>query len=199
MVAGYLGGPFFTSFVPVDAFEFGGFVPAGAEVPAVLGERADAEVSLPVVIAVVVDVVDDEMVGGVCDLAVHFDALAVFFSHGVAILVGALGKPGIFAQGRIVLGIDDGEFPSRQGYEARHPAIGIGGSRRVEVRALLHEPADFPLAFGAFFLPAYQNGPARTGGERRKATIITSFFAGHWKSSPRQRDMCQNQWVNVYY
>ncbi len=76
---------------------------------AVLGEGAGAEVGVAVVQAIMVDVVNNEMVGSVGDLAVHFDAFAVFFSNGVVIFVSAFGEPGILAQVRVVFGVDDGE------------------------------------------------------------------------------------------
>ena len=69
----------------------------------------EAEVTLSVVPAVMVDVVDYEMIGGVEDLAVHFDAFAVFFSNGVVVLRCSFRKPGILAQARIVFGIDNSE------------------------------------------------------------------------------------------
>jgi len=84
-------------------------VPAGAEVPAVLGESANTQVFLAVVQAVMVDVVHDQMVRSVHYLAVHFDAPAILLPHGVEIPARTLGEPGIFAQPQIVFGIDDGE------------------------------------------------------------------------------------------
>ncbi len=72
-------------------------------------EGRKAKITRAVVQAVVVDVVDDEMVGGVCDLAVHFDAFAVFFSNGVVIFISAFGEPSVLAQAGIVFGIYDGE------------------------------------------------------------------------------------------
>ncbi len=82
---------------------------AAAEVTAVLGEGAGAQVTLAVIQAVVVNMVNHEMVRGVGDLAVHFDAFAVFFSNGVVIVRGAFRKPGILADARVVFGIDDGK------------------------------------------------------------------------------------------
>ena len=74
-----------------------------------MGESCKAKITPAVVQAVVVDVVNDEMVGGVGDLAVHFDAFAVFFSDGVVIFVSAFGEPGVLTQAGIVFGIYDGE------------------------------------------------------------------------------------------
>jgi hypothetical protein len=84
-------------------------VTAATEVAAVLGEGAKPKITLAVVQAVVVNVVDYEMVGGIEDLAVHFDAFAVFFSHGVVIVVCAFCEPGKMAEAWVVFGIDDGE------------------------------------------------------------------------------------------
>jgi len=86
-----------------------------------------AEVGVAVVQAVVVDVVNDEMVGDVGDLAVHFDAFAVFFSNGVVIFISAFGEPGILAQDGIVFGVDDGELAAGERYEARGAVLGFGG------------------------------------------------------------------------
>jgi len=97
-----------------------------AEVAAVLGEGTDAEITLTVVQAIVVDVVNDEIVGGVCDLAVHFDAVAVFFSHGVVIFGSTFCKPDELAQSRVVFGIDDGELAACQGYETWGAAFSAG-------------------------------------------------------------------------
>ncbi len=72
-------------------------------------EGCKAKITPAVVQAVVVDVVNYEMVGGVHNLAVHFYAFAVFFSNGVVITRGAFGEPGILAQAGIVFGIYDGE------------------------------------------------------------------------------------------
>jgi len=80
-----------------------------------------------VVQAVVVDVVNDEMVGGVEDLAVHFDAFSVFFSHGVVCSLATFCKPGEFAEAGIVFGIDYGEFSAGEGYEAGGVVFGVGG------------------------------------------------------------------------
>jgi len=52
----------------------------------------------------------------------------------------------------------------------------------VEVGAFVEEGADFPSAFGAFFLAADENGTAGAGGKGRKAAVITSFFVRHKKS-----------------
>ena len=83
---------------------------------AVLSEGAETEVLLLVVEAVVIDVVDYEMVRGVGDLAVHFDAFAVFFSNSVVRLVGIFCEPGKSAEARIVFGIYDGELSAGERY-----------------------------------------------------------------------------------
>lgn len=126
VIAGYLGGPFFVSFVPVDAFVFRAFMPACAEVPAILGESAVAQVFFPVVQAVMVDMVHDKMLRSVHDLPVHFDALTAGFSHGVKIPVRSFGEPCIFAQPQVIFGIDDGEQAASQRYNTRPliPRIG---------------------------------------------------------------------------
>ena len=164
--------------------------PAG--VPAVLGEGAQAQVPLAVIQAVMVDVVHDQMVRGAHDFAVHFEGLAVGFSHGVAILVRPFRKPGILAQARIVLGIDDGELAPRQRDQAGRAGAGVGGPRRVEALAPLERRTDRPAALGAFLLPADQGGPAGTGGEGREAAIVASglghpveSFVGHKRRSQR--------------
>ena len=92
-----------------------------------MGESCKAKVAVAVVQAVVVDVVNDEMVGGVGDLAVHFDAFAVFFSNGVVIIRGAFGEPGILAEDGVVFGVDDGELAAGKRYEARCAVLGFGG------------------------------------------------------------------------
>jgi len=92
-----------------------------------LGESCKAKITPAVVQAVVVDVVNDEMVGGVGDLAVHFDAFAVFFSNGVVILRGAFDEPGILAQVRIVFGANGGELAAGERYEARGAVLSFGG------------------------------------------------------------------------
>ena len=74
-----------------------------------------------------VDVVDYEMVGGVEDLAVHFDAFSVLFSDGVIVLRGAFGEPGILAEAGIVFGIDDGEQATGERYESGGVIFGVGG------------------------------------------------------------------------
>ena len=51
----------------------------------------------------------------------------------------------------------------------------------MEVWAFVEEGADFPGAFGAFFLAADENGPACAGGKGREAAIVTSFFVRHKK------------------
>ena len=81
-----------------------------------------------VVEAVVIDVVDYEMVRGVGDLAVHFDAFAVFFSNGVVIIFSAFGEPGILAEDGVVFGIDDGELAAGKRYEAGDGIFGISKS-----------------------------------------------------------------------
>ncbi len=92
-----------------------------------MGESCKAKITPAVVQAVVVDVVNDEMVGGVGDLAVHFDAFAVFFSNGVVIFISAFGEPGVLAQDGVVFGIDDSELAAGKRYEARGAVLGFGG------------------------------------------------------------------------
>ena len=74
-----------------------------------------------------VDVVNDEMVGGVGDLAVHFDAFAIFFSNSVVIFISAFGEPGILAQDGVVFGVDAGELAAGERYEARGAVLGFDG------------------------------------------------------------------------
>jgi len=92
-----------------------------------LCESCKAKITPAVVQAVVVDVVNYEMVGGVGDLAVHFDAFAVFFSRGVVIIRGAFCEPGILAQDGVVFGVDDGKLAAGERYEARGAVLGFGG------------------------------------------------------------------------
>lgn len=93
-----------------------------------MSESCKAKITPAVVQAVVVDVVNDEMVGGVGDLAVHFYAFAVFFSNGVVIFISAFGEPDILAEERIVFGIDDGELAACERYHAWHIVPGVGNS-----------------------------------------------------------------------
>ncbi len=187
IIARYRSGPFFTSFVPVDAFVFRCFAPiagvakgAAFDIAAVLGEGADAKIPLAVVPAVVIDMVDDEMVRRAGYLAVHFDAPSVFLSNGVAIFSGAFGEPCIFTQGRIVLGVDDGKQAPGQGYQTWSIAVRIGQARRVEVQAMVAERVESPVAFCAFFLAADKDGPAGAAGVSRKAAVVAAGpgFAG---------------------
>ena len=92
-----------------------------------MSEGCIAEVGVAVVQAVVVDVVNDEMVGGVGDLAVHFDAFAVFFSNGVVIFISAFCEPGMLAQDGVVFGVDAGELAAGEKYEAGGAVLGFGG------------------------------------------------------------------------
>ena len=92
-----------------------------------MGESRKAKVAIAVVQAVVVNVVNDEMVGGVGDLAVHFDAFAGFFSNSVVILISAFGEPGMLAQDGVVFGVDAGELAAGERYEARCAVLGFGG------------------------------------------------------------------------
>lgn len=94
---------------------------------AVLGEGCIAEVVVAVVQAVVVDVINDKMVGGIGDLAVHFDAFAVFFSNGVVIIRSAFSEPGVLAEDGVIFGIDDGELSAGKRYEARCVVLCFGG------------------------------------------------------------------------
>jgi len=135
-------------------------VPAGAEVPAVLGESADAQVFLAIVQSVMVDVVNDQMGRSVHYLPVHFDAPAAGFSHGVEIPVRTLGEPFIFAQPQVVFGVDDSELTASQRYNARSLFPYIGEARWVEILAFLLQRADAPPAYRTCFLPANQNRPA---------------------------------------
>ena len=92
-----------------------------------MGESCKAKITPAVVQAVVVNVVNDEMVGGVSDLPVHFDAFAIFFSNSVVIFISAFGEPGILAQDGVVFGFDDGELAAGERYEARCAVLGFGG------------------------------------------------------------------------
>ncbi|MHC4155825.1 MAG: hypothetical protein ACYST6_13005 [Planctomycetota bacterium] len=89
-------------------------------------EKAESEVFLLVVQAVVVNVVDYEMVGGVGDLTVHFDAFSVLFSNSVVILICTFCEPGKPAEVRVVFGIDDGELSAGERDEAWCAAFAVG-------------------------------------------------------------------------
>lgn len=101
---------------------------SAAQIPAVLGKGTNAQVFISIVQAVVVNMINDQMVRGVGDLAVHFNALAVFFSHGVVILIRTFCKPGISAQAVVIFGIDDSELATGQRYQAGRSVPGVGGS-----------------------------------------------------------------------
>jgi len=73
-------------------------------------------------------VVNDEVVGGVGYLAVHFDAFAVLFANGVVVFRGAFSEPGILAQLGIVFGIDDCELAAGERYEAGCVILVAGGA-----------------------------------------------------------------------
>ena len=128
-------------------------------------ESRKAEVTLAVVQAVVVNVVDNEMVRGASDLAVHFDAFAGFFSNGVVVLRCTFRKPGKLAQARVVFGIDNGELSAGQRYEAWPMVLSAGDSRRIKVWALIEKGADIPLTFRTFFLPTDKSSPAGARGK----------------------------------
>ena len=49
----------------------------------------------------------------------------------------------------------------------------------MEVGAFVEEGADFPGAFGAFFLATDKNRAAGAGGKGREAAIVTSFLVRH--------------------
>ena len=89
----YLGGPFVQFFVPMYTFIAGCTRSSGIYVFCVVGEGAEAEVFLSIVQAIMVDVVDDEVVGGVCYLAVHFYGFPILFSGGVESVVRGFGEP----------------------------------------------------------------------------------------------------------
>ena len=190
VVGGYLGGPFATPLVPVDAFVLRGLVPDAAQVPAVLGECTQAQVGSAVVQAVVVYVVNDEMVGGAGDLAVHFDAPAVLIADGVAIPGGAFREPCVAAKAFVVGGVDDREQASGQGDRARYAASRCGGAGRVEIGAFAQERANDPTALGALSLLADQSGPAAACGVGREETIVTSSPFCHKNLPPVVKIWC---------
>ena len=83
---------------------------------------------LLVVQAVMVNVVDYEMVGCVFDLAVHLDAFAFLFANGVVCFVGIFCKPGKFAELGVVFSVYDGELAAGQRYDTWFVVFGVGGS-----------------------------------------------------------------------
>ncbi len=159
----------------------------GAEVAAVLGECADSQVCLAVVQAVMVFVVDYEMLGGVGDFAVHFDAPALPLAYGVAILRRAFCEPCVTAQTLVVLSVDYREQPAGQRNGSRQAAFGVAGPGRVEVGAFPLQRADSPSAFRASSLLADQSGPCGAGGERGEKTIVASLILCHRISLPATR------------
>ncbi len=158
-----------------------------AQVSAVLGECADSQVCSAVVQAVMVFVVDYEMLGGVGDFAVHLDALAVLLAYGVAILGRAFCEPCLAAQSLIVLGVDYREQPAGQRDGSRQAALWAAGPGRVEVGAFPLQRADRPSAFRASFLLADQSGPCGASGERGEKTIVASLILCHKISLPATR------------
>lgn len=120
VVGCYCGGPFFQDLVPGDAFVFRDALDLGS-VPLVLGLGCEAKVCFSVVEAVMVYVVDEEVGGGVEDLAVHFyDAgFYVVGSAGLALGVTCSGAaaevPFVFVQVFVIFGVDYREFALGEG------------------------------------------------------------------------------------
>ena len=81
-----------------------------------------------VVQAIMVNVVNYEMVRGIEDLAVHFDAFAVFFADGVVFVTGTFCEPGEPVETGVVVGIDYGELSTGERYEAGCVSFGVGGT-----------------------------------------------------------------------
>ena len=102
--------PLISLSVPGDARVRRGGVRRAAAVGVVLADGAVAQVGLAVVLAVVVDVVADQAVGRVHDLAVHVNPLGAAVdldgAHGVDRVRADLGAPAELRQPDVVLGID---------------------------------------------------------------------------------------------
>ena len=120
-----LSGPFFSVLSPGDTFIFRSAVfYASSLVEVVLCDCRGTEICLSVVKAVVVYMVDDEMVGNFQDLAVHKEHLflgAARVAGGVKAVFASLGIPFLPGKVVVIFRVDDSVKASGQ----RNPAEGV--------------------------------------------------------------------------
>jgi len=124
------GTPFFLPFAVPDAPVFrGGVNPGMACVSCVVGGRGGAEVGLAIVPAVMIDVVDKQVVRHVDYFAVHryvqplFQFRRPLTSYGVIRTLPWGGVPFVFADAFVVVRVNDGVFALREWYPAESVAV----------------------------------------------------------------------------
>lgn len=129
---------------------------------AVLCAGGEAEVGLSVVEAVVVNMVDEQAGGVVHYLAVHVNifGLSFFVARGVSLGVKSGGEfcgvPIILYQARVIFGVNDGEFASREGYAAKGVAEANPPIQEQDKDSRLFEPVrDFDNNFSHGFSRIY--------------------------------------------
>jgi len=94
----------------------------------VLAASRRAEVCFAIIQAVMVDMIDEKMVGRVDNLAVHFHMLPLVETHmnppdGIIGVFGLIGVPFVLVQSREILRIDDGVLSLCQRYPAEGVAV----------------------------------------------------------------------------
>ena len=105
-----------------------------------------------------VDVVDDEVVGGVFYLSVHFYGFAFVFSDGVVCVVCGFGEPFEYGKAGVVIGVYDSELCACQRDDSGSVVFWVGGTCGVEVFACICQGLDGPFSFAAVLLSAYKGG-----------------------------------------
>ena len=124
------GSPFFVLFVVPDAAVLRGGVDLRiASVLGVLGGSGGAEICLAIVPAVMIDVVDEEVVRDVDDFSVHGNCQPLLQGrrplapYGVMRTISPAGVPFVPADALVIVRIDDGELSLREGDPAESVAV----------------------------------------------------------------------------
>ena len=127
---------FVVALVVGDADVLAGAAFARSLVTGVLGSGAEAQVALRVVPAAVVDVIDDEVLRGVHDDAVHAELAPAVGADGVEGVRLPRGAPFVPDQGRVVLRVHPCELALRQ----RDPAKGVAPEKPAREQQQRGEP-----------------------------------------------------------
>ena len=128
-VKAYLDLPFFSFFLEAHPLVFRGWILC--EMYAVVGVLpviGRPEVRIAIIEAVMVDVIDEKMIGRVENLAVHLDMFPLFITDmnpadGIIRVFGLVGVPFVFAQPLEIFRVDDGVLSLCQRYPAESVAV----------------------------------------------------------------------------
>ena len=122
-----------------------------------------------------VDVVNDEVRGGVHYITMHLDGFSVLFSDGVKGSAAKLGEPLKFGQQIIIRRVDDDKLSASNGNATGDRQTEFDICSRIEIRAGIGEKKRSPSVLKTTSVSAGKNGTASADYPGRKNAVVTTL------------------------